>query len=219
MNDLVGGLEGIETNKKTDNKMSNKENKNNYNKIKNLNKNLFEGLTQNYGDANNENTIKNSQLTETENKNNNGNIDLLGNISGSSLQNENNFNNNANNFFDNLVSSNQINNNFSNNKYFTPLNIKTEKFGELWENSPEEDSFSININIGSPQKFHEIIKSKGNFAAIDIINNEAISAATFKNEFALVHATIEMNEISLLIKCQNKSYNNEVGNYIIGLFQ
>ena len=214
MNDLFGGLDGIETNKKTDNKMSNKENKNNYNKTNNSNKNLFEGLTQNYGDTNNENTIKNSQFIETENKNNNGNIDLLG-----ALKNENNFTNNANNFFDNLVPSNQINNNFSNNKYFTPLNINTEKFGELWENSPEEDSFSININIGSPQKFHEIIKSKGNFAAIDIINNEAISAATFKNEFALVHATIEMNEISLLIKCQNKSYNNEVGNYIIGLFQ
>ena len=89
----------------------------------------------------------------------------------------------------------------------------------MWENYPDEDEFNLNINIQSPQQFHQIIKTKGNFAPVDIINNEAISAANYKNQIALVHASIEMNQINLLVKCQNKSYNNEVGYYVMGLFK
>ena len=77
----------------------------------------------------------------------------------------------------------------------------------------------MNINISTPQQFHEIIKNKGNYAAVDIINNEAISAANYKNQVSLVHATIEFNHVTLLVKCQNKGLNQEVGTYIMGLFK
>ena len=113
---------------------------------------------------------------------------------------------------------NNLYNNISKN-YFTPLNINTDQFGEIWEKSPEEYSFDMNISISSPQQFHQIIKTKGNFAAVDIINNEAISAANYKNQIALVHATIETNQVNLLVKCQNQSFNNEVGNFVMGLFK
>ncbi len=77
----------------------------------------------------------------------------------------------------------------------------------------------MNINISTPQQFHEIIKNKGNFAAVDIINNEAISAANYKNQVSLVHATIDFNHVTLLVKCQNKGLNQEVATYIMGLFK
>ena len=77
---------------------------------------------------------------------------------------------------------------------------------------------SINSNINSPQKYHEIIKSKGNFSPIDIINNEAISAAYYKNQIVLVHADIENNQINFLVKCQNNLFNKEVSDIIMKLF-
>ena len=67
------------------------------------------------------------------------------------------------------------------------------------------------MNISSPQAFHEIMKSKGNFAAVEIINNEAISSANYKGEPALVYVTIEPNHLGLLVKCKNKNLNQEVG--------
>ena len=238
MNDLFGGLDGQDTKVKKENKKrNNKENDNNlFNNLNinnnnnnnnntsnnNNNQNLFEGLTQNNTNTNTNNN--NNQSYNLQNNNNGGgqgNIDLLGDIFGSNCNsntnNSNINNNNLNNLFSNLSPPQQTNSN--NNNYFTPLKINTEQFGEMWENSPEEDSFILNSNIQSPQKFHEIIKSKGNFAAVDIINNEAISAANYKNQFSLVHATIEVNNICLLVKCQNKSYNNEVGYFVMGLFK
>ena len=241
MNDLFGGLDGQDINSKKEvNKKNNKQNdKNLFNNLntnanannkniesnnKNNNFNLFEGLTQNNNtnNTNINNNINQSNQVNNLNQNNNinnsnqGNIDLLGDIFGSNYTSNSNNNNNNLNLFSNLSPPQQAN---STNNYFTPLNINTDQFGEMWENSPEEDSFVININIQSPQKFHEIIKSKGNFAAVDIINNEAISAANYKNQFALVHATIEMNQVNLLVKCQNKSYNNEVGYFVMALFK
>ena len=239
MNDLFGGLDGQDINSKKEvNKKNNKQNDNNlFNNLntnindnnkntdsnnKNNNFNLFEGLTQNNNtnnkninnNINQSNQVNNLNQNNNINNNNQGNIDLLGDIFGSNYTSNSNSNNL--NLFSNLSPPQQAN---STNNYFTPLNINTDQFGEMWENSPEEDSFEININIQSPQKFHEIIKSKGNFAAVDIINNEAISAANYKNQFALVHATIEMNQVNLLVKCQNKSYNNEVGYFVMALFK
>ena len=230
MKDLFGGMDGSESNTKKENiKKTNKQKEqnlfndlnvntsNNKNETNNNNQmNLFEGLTQN---NNNNNSNQSNQVTNNQNQNNNSQgIDLLGDIFGSTYNSNNN--NNNNNLFANLsppLQGNYGNNsNFSN---FTPLNINTDKFGEMWENSPDEDTFELNANIQTPQQFHEIIKSKGNFAAVDIINNEAISAANYKNEYVLVHATIEMNQVILLVKCQNKSYNNEVGNFVMGLFK
>ena len=122
----------------------------------------------------------------------------------------NNFNNNTNN--------NKNNNTNNTNNIFIPYNINTDKFGELWETFPDEDEFSLFSTINTPQKYHEVIKSKGNFSAVDIINNEAISAAYYKNQIVLVHATIENNQINFLVKCQSNSFNNEVINLIKGFF-
>jgi hypothetical protein len=71
----------------------------------------------------------------------------------------------------------------------------------------------------TPQQFHSIITSKGNFSAVEIINNEAISSAYYKQCSVLVHATITNTEIDLLVKCSNKSLNTEISNYIISLFK
>ena len=202
--------------------------------VNNTNKNLFEGLTQNFNNNNNLNNSKSNTNTninnfqQNNNTNQDNNIDLLGNLFGPTYQTNNNNNNNnsnanssnINDFFGNFSAPQQINtNNNTNNNNYSTFNITTEQFGEMWENYPDEDEFNLKINIQSPQQFHQIIKSKGNFAPVDVINNEAISAANYKNQIALVHASIEMNQINLLVKCQNKSYNNEVGYYVMGLFK
>ena len=136
-------------------------------------------------------------------------------------QNNNNNNNNNMNLFDNFSNQNQTQNrtNINNINNYTPYNIDTDKFGELWGTFPDEDVYEINVNISTPQQYHDIIKNKGNYAAIDIINNEAISAANYKNQISLVHATIDSGHITLLVKNQNQGLNKEVANYIIGLFQ
>ena len=118
----------------------------------------------------------------------------------------------------------QKNNNFNDFKpsnshnIFTPYNINTDKFGELWENFPDEDELNLYSNINNAQQYHEIIKSRGNFAAVDIINNEAISAAYYKNQITLVHASIENNQINFLVKCQNNLFNKEIIDLIRKLF-
>ena len=254
MNDLFGGLDTTDTSKKEkknkkiaknneknifnnlNTNQNNNINNNNNAQVNNTNKNLFEGLTQNFNNNNNNlnssktNTNTNTNINnyqQNSNTNQENNVDLLGNLFGQTYQTNNNNNNNSNanasninDLFGNFSAPQQINtNNNTNNNNYSPFNITTEQFGEMWENYPDEDEFNLNINIQSPQQFHQIIKTKGNFAPVDIINNEAISAANYKNQIALVHASIEMNQINLLVKCQNKSYNNEVGYYIMGLFK
>ena len=132
---------------------------------------------------------------------------------------QNNMDNNMN-IFDNFSNKNQNENrsNINNNNY-TPHNIDTNTFGELWGNFPDEDVYEINANISTPQQYHEIIKNKGNFAAIDIVNNEAISAAKYKNQISLVHGAIDPGHITLLVKNQNQELNKEVADYVIRLFQ
>ena len=200
-----------------------------------------------FGDNTQQNNMSNNISNNNNNNNNNqGTIDLLGDIFGggntttntssnnTNNQNQNNFfdvftntnnnNNNNNNFgtnndiFSNINTQNINNNNYNNNPY-TPYNISTDEFGELWGSYPDEDSYEMNINISTPQQFHDIIKNKGNYAAVDIINNEAISAANYKNQVSLVHATIDLNHVTLLVKCQNNELNQEVATYIMGLFK
>ena len=192
-----------------------------------------------FGDSNQQN----NQNINNAGNNNPGSIDLLGDIfgGGGSTTTTNNFTNNninntqnQNNLFDafsnntnntntnpsnNDIFSNFNNQNTNNSNPYSPYNINTDEFGELWGNYPDEDSYEMNINISTPQQFHEIIKNKGNFAAVDIINNEAISAANYKNQVSLVHATIDFNHVTLLVKCQNKGLNQEVATYIMGLFK
>ena len=145
------------------------------------------------------------------------------------IKNVNNVNANNFNLFEGLTqnnatntniinnTNNNITNNYNNN-IFTPYNINTDKFGELWETFPDEDEFTLYSNINTPQKFHDIIRSRGNFSPVDIINNEAISAAFYKNQITLVHATIEKNQINFLIKCQNNLLNKEVIDIIRKLY-
>ena len=186
-----------------------------------------------------DNTQQQNNTNINNNSNNQGSIDLLGDIFGggnstNNFGNNNNNTQNQNNIFDvfsnntnttNTMNNNtndifgNLNNNTNNNNSFSPYNISTDEFGELWGNYPDEDTYEMNINISTPQQFHDVIKNKGNYAAIDIINNEAISAANYKNQISLVHATIDFNHVTLLVKCQNKGLNQEVSSYIIGLFK
>ena len=212
--------------KNNDNNKANNEQINNINQNNNGNIDLL-----GFGDPKQDNNM---------NRNNQGSIDLLGDIFGGGNS-QNNFSNNnqnqSNNLFD-ALSNNNNNNNFisnnndifgnlntqnmnnnSNNASFSPYNINTDKFGELWGDYPDENSYEINANISTPQQFHDIIKNKGNFAAVDIINNEAISAANFKNQVSLVHATIEPGHITLLVKCQNQELNEEVATYIMEILK
>ena len=149
--------------------------------------------------------------------NNDNSNNTMNNINNFSQQ--NNMDNNMN-IFDNFSNKNQNENraNINNNNY-TPHNIDTNTFGELWGNFPDEDVYEINANISTPQQYHEIIKNKGNFAAIDIVNNEAISAAKYKNQISLVHGAIDPGHITLLVKNQNQELNKEVADYVIRLFQ
>jgi hypothetical protein len=65
-------------------------------------------------------------------------------------------------------------------------------------NYPDKDIYEMNINISNAQQFHDFIKNKGNYAAIDNINNEAISADNYKNQVSLVHATVESNKVTFI---------------------
>ena len=208
-------------------------NSNQSNTGNNNNNNNFDLLG--FGD----NTQQQNNTNINNNSNNQGSIDLLGDIFGggnstNNFGNNNNNTQNQNNIFDvfsnntnttNTMNNNtndifgNLNNNTNNNNSFSPYNISTDEFGELWGNYPDEDTYEMNINISTPQQFHDVIKNKGNYAAIDIINNEAISAANYKNQISLVHATIDFNHVTLLVKCQNKGLNQEVSSYIIGLFK
>ena len=197
--------------KNNDNNKANNEQINNINQNNNGNIDLL-----GFGDPKQDNNM---------NRNNQGSIDLLGDIFGggnsqnnfSNNNHNNNFISNNNDIFGNLNTQNMNNN--SNNASFSPYNINTDKFGELWGDYPDENSYEINANISTPQQFHDIIKNKGNFAAVDIINNEAISAANFKNQVSLVHATIEPGHITLLVKCQNQELNEEVATYIMEILK
>ncbi len=158
--------------------------------------------------------------TTTSNTNTNNNMNLFGGLTQNNPNTNVTSNPSNNDIFASLsggTSSNTFN--ISSQSQYTPYQINTDQFGEMWESFAEEDSYDLNINIASPQAFHEIIKSKGNFAAVEIINNEAISSATYKGQPALVYATIEPNHLGLLVKCKNKSLNQEVGKYIMSLFQ
>jgi hypothetical protein len=154
--------------------------------------NIFENNTS----SNTQNNVMNNQ-NNTQNTNNNLNF------FGAFQEQNNNTNNNSN----------------SNINTYTPYYIDTDKFGELWGNFPDEEVYEMNTNISSPQQYHNIIKNKGNYAPVDIINNEAISAANYKNQISLVHATIEQNHITFLVKNQNQGLNQEVAKYVMGLFQ
>ena len=125
--------------------------------------------------------------TTTSNTNTNNNMNLFGGLTQNNPNTNVTSNPSNNDIFASLsggTSSNTFN--ISSQSQYTPYQINTDQFGEMWESFAEEDSYDLNINIASPQAFHEIIKSKGNFAAVDIINNEAISAANYKNEYVLV---------------------------------
>jgi hypothetical protein len=174
--------------------------------------------------VNNKNEIKNNQINKNDivqNKPQNNTFNLFEGLT-QNFSDSNKIENKNDNISNLKIMNNpnifSMSNNTNNYNIFSPYYINTDKFGELWESFPDEDSYNTKSNINSPQKFHEIIKNRGNFAPVDIINNEAISAANYKNQIALVHAVIEANEINFLVKCQNKSLNNEVADFVIKLY-
>ena len=174
--------------------------------------------------VNNKNEIKNNQINKNDivqNKPQNNTFNLFEGLT-QNFSDSNKIENKNDNISNLKIMNNpnifSMSNNTNNYNIFSPYYINTDKFGELWESFPDEDSYNTKSNINSPQKFHEIIKNRGNFAPVDIINNEAISAANYKNQIALVHAVIEANEINFLVKCQNKSLNNEVADFVINLY-
>ena len=177
------------------------------------------------GNVNNQNNIQNQAQQNQNNifdifgNNNNNSENIINNNINNNISNNINNNNVPNNmnFFDNFNAQNS-NSNININIY-TPYNIDTDQFGQLWEKFPDESSYEINTNISTPQQFHEIIKNKGNYAAIDIINNEAISAANYKNQISLIYATVDPGHLVLLIKNQNQALNEEVAKYVIALFK
>ena len=195
---------------KKNNKKSNKQIEEDDPNKKKLMQDLFGGLNSDDiqpQKKTNKNKKEQSQIKNVNiNKINKNNFNLF---EGLTQNNTSNIINNTNNNQQNETVNYNISNNYNNN-IFTPYNINTDKFGELWESFPDEDEFTLYSNINTPQKFHEIIKTRGNFAPVDIINNEAISAANYKNQITLVHATIENNQINFLVKCQNNLLNNEV---------
>ena len=166
-----------------------------------------------FGGGNTTNTFPNNSNSNTQNQNNI--FDVFNNDNGTNNMPQNN----TNDIFGNFSNQNTNTINMNNNSSYSPYNISTDEFGELWDNYPDEDTYEMNINISTPQQFHEIIKNKGNYAAVDIINNKAISAENYKNKVSLVHATIDFNHVTLLVKCQNKGLNQEVATYIMGLFK
>ena len=173
-------------------------NNNNMNNMNNINNNFNQGNQQNQPQNNNILDIFNND-NNMNNQTSNNNMNIFSNFQQPNTNMNNNINTNIN--------------------AYTPYNINTEKFGELWETFPEEASYEISAKISSPQQYHQIIKQRGNFAAVDIIGDEAISAANYKNQICLVHATIGSGIINFLVKNQNQGLNQEVANYVMGLFK
>ena len=173
----------------------------------NNNMNNMNNINNNFNQGNQQNQPQNNNILDIFNNDNN-------------MNNQNNNSNNMNIFSNFQQPNTNMNNNINTNiNAYTPYNINTEKFGELWETFPEEASYEISAKISSPQQYHQIIKQRGNFAAVDIIGDEAISAANYKNQICLVHATIGSGIINFLVKNQNQGLNQEVANYVMGLFK
>ena len=98
----------------------------------------------------------------------------------------------------------------------SPFKTDTDNFGELWTSCPfDERPFDIPTRtITTPEKYFEQI-SKLNFFPVQIINNEAIASAKYKNKICLIHAIINTNGlVNLQVKCYEEQYNNEIADYL-----
>jgi len=90
---------------------------------------------------------------------------------------------------------------------FTPVSMDTDSFGEYWTNCPhDERSFDlVSKNVNSPQRFFDVLKASGNFFPVEIIEDQAIACAKFKEKLVLVHATISGFNVNVLVKCFDNS--------------
>lgn len=99
-------------------------------------------------------------------------------------------------------------------KEFNQLQIDTDTFGEYWTNC-NNDEFTLTINnpkIKTPEAYFSII-SKHNIYPVQIINNEAISSAVYKNTKVLLHCTVE-DSLTILVKTFDLSHQNELRSII-----
>merc|ERR1711957_973495 len=98
----------------------------------------------------------------------------------------------------------------------SPMNIDTDSFGELWTDCPIDEISCdfISKNINTPEKFFEIMRTKGNFFPVQIINDEAICSAKLKGKIVLIHGTIDGFNINVLVKCYDSSQYDVIRNFL-----
>jgi AP-4 complex subunit epsilon-1 len=98
----------------------------------------------------------------------------------------------------------------------TPFKTDTDNFGELWTSCPFDEKLYnvVTRTITSPEKYFKQISTL-NFFPVQIINNEAIASAKYKNKICLIHAAINTNgQIDLQVKSYEEKYNDEIADYL-----
>ena len=173
---------------------------------------IFGSLDNNHDNNNNNNTNTNNIDNKPANNYSNAIPDDIFNINNTTLNNNTTtqVSSNSNDIMGLFGDSNNYTENTINSiECITPYNIDTDKFGELWEDCPnEEESYSINKNY-STNSFNSSITNLG-LKLVEVINNEIICAGKLNDKIVLVHSTIEDNELSLLIKTFDKADCNKV---------
>ena len=85
-------------------------------------------------------------------------------------------------------------------KSFLPHIIDTDTFGELWVDCPNEEiTITKATKFTSPKEYFKFIEKQG-VHPIEIIEKEAIAAGVLNGNVVLLHATIEDNGLSIMIK-------------------
>eukprot|EP00828_Plagiopyla_frontata_P031131 TRINITY_DN4096_c0_g1_i4.p1 TRINITY_DN4096_c0_g1~~TRINITY_DN4096_c0_g1_i4.p1 ORF type:complete len:353 (+),score=58.59 TRINITY_DN4096_c0_g1_i4:183-1241(+) len=94
--------------------------------------------------------------------------------------------------------------------------INLDQFQEEWENLPEEMVRTLNIGVSNQREFRNIIE-KINFAVIEIIGEEVVSAAINANgNKVLMFAGVEGNgNVEIRIKTRTKEEQNELYNEVL----
>jgi hypothetical protein len=185
-------------------------------------------------------TTQTSQNTQQQTKPQTNNLDLLNDIFGNqSNQTTQNNNQISQNLIQNLSNQSQptqssqqggmfdfLNKNTTKQQVtkedFSPLKIDTDTFGEYWTDCPnDEQSYNIKTNsLKTPQSFFQVLSSRANFFPVQIINNEAIAAAQYKNGIILAHTTVNGdNSLDMLVKTFNKQHHDEVATFLCSILK
>lgn len=96
-----------------------------------------------------------------------------------------------------------------------PMKINTDTFGEYWTDCPN-DEVTLNIqssSINNPSDYCKVLQNNS-MHPVEIIGNEAIGAAILRGKYVLLHTTVNKGSLSVLVKCLDKSQENEVSRYL-----